>query len=73
MSTFETMVKRQLNELLAKCPLYLCNPDKNVNCSKESCAFLYPGFGECRHTTNPQNAETNENGTLARIMSADEL
>lgn len=42
-----------------KQPLYLCNPEKNVNCTKESC---YTNNGPCSSTTKPEFAFTNENG-----------
>lgn len=42
-----------------KQPLYLCDPEKNINCTKESC---YINSGPCSSTTKPEFAFTNENG-----------
>lgn len=42
-----------------KRPLYLCNPEKNINCTKECC---YINNGLCSSTTKPEFAFTKENG-----------
>jgi hypothetical protein len=42
-----------------KSPLYSCDPEKNINCTKESC---YISAGPCSSTTKPEYAFTNENG-----------
>ena len=65
--------KEQLNKELRERPLYLCDPQKNADCPKTYCAYLHPGFEECRHTSDIRFAEIDDEGNAIRIMNADEL
>ena len=64
--------KEAWNKELQARPLYLCDPDKNAECPKTHCAYLYPGFGECSRTTDIRFAKTDDNGNAVRILNTDE-
>lgn len=64
--------KEAINKELQERPLYLCDPDKNAECPKTYCAYLLPGFSECRHTHDIRFAKSDREGKPVRAMSADE-
>ena len=45
----DMLVYKNLVEQLTEKPLYRCDPDKNISCSKKWC---YTNGGECKHTTH---------------------
>ena len=65
--------KEALNKELRERPLYLCDPEKNVNCLKTGCGFIFPGEEECRYTVNIRFAKVDDDGNAIRILNADEL
>lgn len=65
--------KEAVNKELQKRPLYLCDPDKNADCPKTYCAYFHPGFGECRHTLNPNHAALDNYGKPVRVKDANKL
>ncbi|MBR4212132.1 MAG: hypothetical protein IKR84_07085 [Oscillibacter sp.] len=53
-----------------KGPLYYCDPEKNTECSKETCAYRDGEFPYCNLTTNPRYAHTNVDGEPLQAVGA---
>lgn len=46
----------------SKEPLYYCDPEKNVECSKRGCFYANGQFPLCKRTSNPAYAKTDADG-----------